>query len=292
MSDHLEAVLRQVAAGELTPEQALHQLNPPAAENEPGSRQALHQPNSESDEPVTSIRLKTSYRSVQVISDPAVAQIHVLGEHSIRHVGSTLQVATAGPLDDEEGAAAAQRPDSSTSGGSTSGGSTSGRFSFSDLPRTIAWARSWRDHQLTVRVNPALAVELDVTGADVKLTGFGSRVRAHLVASSLRADKLHCEFDIEGFSSSIKLTAIPTGNSRLYCESSSVRLSLPTGSDVKITATNRMGRLVLPERPPSTLPFEGETSEVTIGEGRDQLRLEAVMSSVSVNAQAWGSVPA
>jgi hypothetical protein len=277
MSDHLEAVLRQVAAGELTPEQALHQLNPPAPENE-----ASHEAVSESDEPVTSIQLKTSYRSVQVISDPTVAQIHVLGDHSLRHQGSILQVSTAGPLDDEERAAAAQRP----------GSSTSGRFSFSDLPRTIAWARSWRDHQLTVRVNPALAVELDVTGADVKLTGFESRVRAHLVASSLKADKLHCEFDIEAFSSSIKLTAIPTGNSRLYCESSSVRLSLPTGADVKITATNRMGRLVLPERPPSTLPFEGETSEVTIGEGREQLRLEAVMSSVSVNAQAWGSVPA
>jgi hypothetical protein len=277
MSDDLAAVLRRVAAGELTPEEALRELNPPAEKEATARPQAPV----ESEEPVTSVRLKTSYRSVQVVADPTVAQIHVLGDHSIRHEGSTLQVSTTGPLDDEERAAGAERS-----------GTSSGRFSFSDLPRTIAWARSWRDHQLTVRVNPALALELDVTGADVKLTGVESGLRAHLVASSLKADKLHCEFDVEAFSSSIKLTASPMGNSRLYCESSSVRLSLPVGTDLKITATNRMSRLVLPERRPSTLPLEGETSEVTIGDGREQLRLEAVMSSVSVSAQAWGTVPA
>jgi hypothetical protein len=301
MSDDLESILRRVAAGELTPEAALSHLNPPAQNDaarsrsnqrssdqtdhgpaDPDRRADAAAPRAQHVEPVTSVRLKTSYRSVQVIADPAVAQIFVIGEHSIRHEGSTLQVSTTGPMDDQE-----------RSGGRDGSGSQgSGRFSFSDLPKTIAWARSWRDHQLIVRVNPALAIELDVTGADVKLTGFESGLRAHLVASSLKADKVHCEFDVEAFSSSIKLTAIPTGNSRLYCESSSARLSLPSGTDLKITATNRMGRLVLPERAPSTLPFEGETSEVTIGDGRAQLRLESVMSSVTVSAKDWGSVPA
>ena len=53
-----------------------------------------------------------------------------------------------------------------------------------------------------------------------------------------------------------------------------------------------MGRVVLPERPPSTLPFDGETTEATIGDGRDRLLLESVMSSVTVALQAWGTVPA
>jgi hypothetical protein len=223
--------------------------------------------------------LKTSYRSVQLLADPGVAQIHVLGDHSIQHEGTALVISTAGPLDGDD-----ERPDQAGQG--------SGHFSFSDLPRTIAWARSWREHQLTVRVNPALLLELDVTGADVKATGFKAGLRARLVASSLRGDKLHGPLDVEAVSSSVKLTGVPTGDSRIVCESSSVRLSLSAGSDLKITATNRMGRLVLPELPPSTLPFEGETSETTIGDGRDRLTLEAVMSSVTVNAQAWGGVPA
>jgi hypothetical protein len=267
MSEDLEAVLRRVAAGELTPEQALAQLGGPAG--------------SSNDEPVTSVRLTTSYRSVELIADPSVAQLHVTGEHSIRHEGSALVVSTPGPLDDDEHA----------SQGDQSANPNAGRFSFSALPRTIAWARSWREHHLAVRVNPALAVDLDVTGVDLKVTGLESGLRARLVASSLKADRLRGELHLDALSSSVKLSAIPTGASRLYCESSSLRLSLPVGADLKITATNRMGRLVLPDRPVSTLPFEGETSEVTFGDGREQLSLEAVMSSVTVSAQAWGGVP-
>lgn len=279
-------MLRRVAAGEVTPEQALEQLGAPAR---PAASSTAHEPGApiaesadSSDEPVTTIRLKTSYRSVQLIADPTVTQIHVLGDHSIRREGPALIVSTAGPLDSDDDEP--ERGDPTTR--------SSGHFSFSDVPRTIAWARSWREHQLTVRVNPALPLELDVTGADVKAIGIEAGLRVHLVASSLRGEKLHGPLDVEAVSSSVKLTGIPTGDSRISCESSSVRLSLSPGSDLKITATNRMGRLVLPELPPSTLPFEGETTETTIGYGRDRLILEAVMSSVTVNTQAWGAVPA
>jgi hypothetical protein len=338
MSEDLEAVLRRVAAGELTPEQALQVLDGPAsarpAAPAPGAPIAATDPSDPASagpaatgpsptdpaaagpaaagpsaatgpgrdpksawssgsgrttrsevpeppqEPVTTIRLKTSYRSVQLLADPTVAQIHVLGGHSIQHQGPALVITTAGPLDDDEN----ERPDQRSE--------HSGRFSFSDLPKTIAWARSWREHQLTIRVNPALILDLDVTGADVKATGFAGGVRARLVASSLRGDKLHGPLDVEAISSSVKVTGVPTGDSRINCESSSVRLSLATGADLKIIATNRMGRLVLPELPPSTLPLDGETSETTIGDGRDRLTLEATMSSVTVNVQAWGGGPA
>jgi hypothetical protein len=282
MSENLEDTLRRVAAGELTPEQALKQLGSPvptraagSSASEPGAPETSYD-----DQVVTSIRVNTSYRSIQLIADPSVAQVHVIGRHSIQYDGSALVVTTSGPLDDDE----------NESGEGNRG--ASGRFSFSALPRTIAWARSWRDHQLTMRVNPALLVDLDVTGADVKATGFEAGLRARLVASSMRGDKLHGPLDIRALSSSVKLAALPTGESRIYCESSSCRLSLDPGSDLKITATNRMSRVSLPERPVSTLPFEGESTETTIGEGRDQLTVEAVMSSVSVLANSWGSVPA
>lgn len=283
MSEDLEAVLRRVAAGELTPEQALHQLGGPAASPGPAAEPGapIPSPPPTPAAGITTVRLKASYRSVQLLADPTVAQIHVLGEHSIRHEGAALVISTPGPLDDDQ-----------DGGRSDQSAENSGHFSFSDLPRTIAWARSWREHQLTVRVNPDLLLDLDVTGVDVKAIGFKGGLRARLVASSLRGDKLHGPLDVEAVSSSVKLTGVPTGDSRINCESSSVRLSLSTGSDLKIVATNRMGRLVLPELPPSTLPFEGETSETTIGNGRDRLVLEAVMSSVTVSAQTWGRVPA
>jgi hypothetical protein len=279
MSEDLEDVLRRVAAGELTPEAALHALG--HAPTTPAAAPPAPPIGMVDDEPVTSIRLKTSYRSIQISTDPTVAQIHITGAHAIQRSGSTLLVTTTGPLDDDERAA----------GGDRAGTPLGGRFSFNDLPRTIAWARSWRDHQLTVRVNPALALDLDLTGADVKLSGLQAGLHAHLVASSFKADRMRCEFDVEAVSSSVKLTAIPTGNSRIYCESSSVRLSLPTGADLKITGNNRMSRLSLPDQRGNSSPFDGETSELTIGTGRDRLRLEAVMSSLTVQAQAWGWTP-
>jgi hypothetical protein len=283
MSDDLEAVLRRVAAGEITPEQALTLLNGPAPA-EPGSPTFDSTPDlfddaQPNDEPVTTIRLKTSYRSVHLLADPAVAQVHVVGDHAIRHDGPALVIETVGPLndDDQAGSQDAQR-------------TGSGRFSF-NLPRTLAWARNWREHQLTIRVNPALLIELELTGVDLKATGLRTGLKAHLVASSLRADALHGPLHLDALTSSVKLTAVPTGESRIFCESSSMRLTLASGSDLKVSTTNRMSRLALPERPVSRLPLDGENGELTVGSGRDRLTLEAVTSSVTVQTQAWGEVP-
>jgi hypothetical protein len=295
MREDLEAVLRRVAAGDLSPEDALAQLDgtpvapaavPAGASTAASTTGAIAAgargpaaetttvPAERDDEPVSSVRVRTSYRSVEVIADPEVAQIHVTGQHWIDRDGATLVVTTPGPLHDEE------QP----------GRGAAGRFSFSSLPRTIAWARAWRDHQLTLRINPALLLDLDVTGADVKLSGSVAGVRARLAASSVRAERVHCPVDLEAASSSVKLNAAPTGTSRIYCESSSVRLTLPASANLTISATNRMSRVALPGRPVSTLPFEGENNEVTLGDGQHRLTLEAVMSSVTVNTNSWDQV--
>ncbi len=52
-----------------------------------------------------------------------------------------------------------------------------------------------------------------------------------------------------------------------------------------------MGRLQLPDRPASTLPLDGQTTESVVGSGRDRLSIEAIMSSVTVNTQVWDEVP-
>lgn len=290
MSENLEAVLRRVAAGDLTPDEALRLIDgplhqPPEPDAGPVPSRAGPTPaygSAEATAGVTTVRIKVPYRSLQVFADPTVSQLHVTGSHSIQQQGSTLLVTTSGPFDDDERGGSA---------GSRSPSATGGRFSFSDLPRTIAWARSWRDHQLIVRMNPELALDLDTTGAEVKITGLQAGLRANLVASSFKADKIQGELDLKAFSSSLKLTARPTGTSRLYCESSSARVTLARGTDTRITATNRMGRLSLPDQPVSTLPFEGESREVRLGDGRDSLAVEAVMSSVTITAQLWDDVP-
>ena len=209
-----------------------------------------------------------------MITDPSVARLHVSGDHTVQQDGDTLVISTSGPLDDEQ----------------QSGSGASGRFSFSDLPRTFAWARAWRDHQLTVRVNPDLALDLDVIGADLKITGPVRALKAHVVASSVRAERLHGPIELEAFSSSVKLKGAPTETSHIQAESSSLRLSLTREADVRINARNRMGKLTLLDQPSGQLAFEGESAEVVVGGGTHRLDLDAVMSSVSVSSRAWESV--
>lgn len=225
---------------------------------------------------VTSVRVAGSYRAVQIVGDPTVAQLYVTGPHRVDQQGTTLLVSSAGPLDEQPGG---ERP--------RGNGSFLGGFSFSDLPRTINWARSWKDHQLILRVNPELLVELEATGAEVKVNGLVGGLQARVVACSLKAEKLRGALDVEATSSSVKISAVPTGSGRIYAESSSVRLTLLEGSNVRIRGINRMGRLQLPDRPASTLPLEDQNTESVIGTGVDQLSVESVMSSVTVAAQAW-----
>jgi hypothetical protein len=297
MSDELEAILRSVASGEMSPEAAMKAMD------EQKAREAAARPATVPGQPaqpaprfgsgpakqaggtppvtgtITAVRVLGSYRAVQVVADPTVAQLYVTGSHRISQEGSTLIVSGTGPLD-EPSAEHANRP-----------GNLFGGFSFSDLPKTISWARSWKEHQLLIRVNPELLVELETTGAEVKLTGLAGGVRARVVASSLKGEKLRGRLDLEAVSSSVKLSAVPTGESRLYAESSSARFTLLEGSDLRIEGTNRMGRLQLPDRPASTLPLDGQTTESVIGSGRDRLAIEAIMSSVTVNTQVWDEVP-
>jgi hypothetical protein len=222
------------------------------------------------------VRLRTAYRSLELISDPEVAQLHVTGEHWIQREGGVLVITTPGPLDEED-----QPGDRGAAG----------KFSFRSLPKTIAWARAWKEHQLVVRINPELAFDLDITGADVKLTGPVASLRARLAASSLKGDRLRGQLDLEAVSSSVKLGWRPAGDSRVIGESSSVRLSLPSDAGLTIRARNRMSSLKLPGQGSNGFALESDQSETTVGDGSSLLTVEAVMSSVTVTNNSWDTVP-
>ncbi|GLY14352.1 hypothetical protein Kisp01_13680 [Kineosporia sp. NBRC 101677] len=310
MSDELEAILRSVASGEMSPDAAMKAIDEqkareasatsapsaPAPEQPTPASPAFGSPGSGSSRSsgtptfraggtppvngtITAVRVLGSYRSVQVTADPSVAQLYVTGTHRVSQEGTTLIVSGTGPLDEPTG----PRP--------ANGGNLFGNFSFSDLPRTLTWAKSWKEHQLEIRVNPELLLELETTGAEVKLNGLVGGLKARVVASSLKADRLRGRLDVEAVSSSVKISAVPLGESRLTAESSSARLTLLNGSDLRISGTNRMGRLQLPDRPASTMPLDDQVTESVVGSGRDLLQVEAVMSSVTVGAQVWDEAP-
>ena len=153
-------------------------------------------------------------------------------------------------------------------------------FSFADLPRGLAWAKSWTEQRLVVRVNPELPVELDAAGASVKISGIEGGAKLRVIAAALKLERVRGPLDLDVLSSSVKGFAAPTGTSRIACESASVKLLLGAGSDVRITSRNRLGKVVLPTAVSKGGLVDPDVTEAVVGAGRGTLTIDAVMSSV------------
>ncbi len=271
-----EEILRRVAAGELTPDEALPLLDAVKDAGEepepaPAASPAWGTPDAAVAEGTTAVRVNASYRAVDIVADATVTQIAVSGQHTVRREGTVLVVEsqdTPFSQDGEKGAS----------------------FTFADLPRGLAWAKSWKDQRLVVRVNPELPVELDAAGASVKVSGLEAGAKLRLIASALKLERMRGPLDIDALTSSVKGLASPTGVSRISCESSSVKLLLGDGSDVRIRARNRMGKVVLPTAVSKGGLVDPDVAEATIGAGRGELTVDAVMSSVILTTD--GDIPA
>ena len=268
----VDEILQRVALGELSPEAAHCLLNgsvPDAPSTDAPSSEA---PSTGAPSTGTTVRVNVSYRSIEVVADPGVRELAVDGRHTVHRDGAVLVI---------------EATDSPFSVGENRDGTPSGpRFSFDDLPRSLAWARGWKNQSLLVRVNPALSVEVDAAGASVRVRGTSAGTRLRLVASSATIESLRGSLDVDAFTSSVKGSAALTGDSRLACESSSVRLSLAAGSDVTIKSHNRMGRVVLPESVSTVGRSDAGTTTARIGAGTATFEVEALMSSVTLTSQA------
>jgi hypothetical protein len=287
MATDLDSILRRVSAGELTPEEALPLID--AAQKAaassgtdgspewgtPGSGSAgVGGPETETvapgrEGPIRDVRISISYRTIDVVADPTVAQVSVSGTHSVRREGDTLIV------------------DSNAFHGFTEfdgDGPDSRGGAWSFMPRSTAWARSMKGEHVTVRVNPTLPVTMDSVGSSLRVSGCEGGLRIRLVAASLKLDRARGPLEIDAMTSSVKGSAAITGTSRISGESSSVKLLLLAGTDVRARAVNnRMGKIVLPGYP--TTGRDGRQESV-LGEGGGQLTVDGVMSSITLSADA------
>jgi hypothetical protein len=141
-----------------------------------------------------------------------------------------------------------------------------------------------KGEHVTVRVNPSLRLEIDSAAAALRVVGCEGGARIRLVAASLKIDRVRGQLEIDAITSSVKGTAAITGASRIAGESSSVKLSLLPGSDVRATAgSNRLGKVVLPGTPTNGA---GGQSESVVGNGEGTLLVEGVMSSIVLTSDA------
>lgn len=203
------------------------------------------------------VTIRAVGRRVTVIGDPAVATASVTGEHVLRRQGDVLEVGADGEVGPKlEGFSVLNPP-----------------RSLDDL-RGITLARG-----LTVRVNPAIEVDIELTAGSLTVQDipFLGRVRVTAGGVAVHGVRRIVDALVQAGSGTVE-GPINTGRSRLKVESGSLTLTLARRASVTVRAATQLGRVSWPDD-------GGAVDEVVIGNGSARLDLEVVMGSATVKRE-------
>ncbi len=193
-------------------------------------------------------------RRVSIVGDPSVATASVTGEHVLRRNGDTLEISADGEVGPKlEGFSVLNPPKS-----------------LDDL-RGLTFARG-----LTVRVNPAIEVDAELTAGSLSVTDvpFLGRVRVTAGGAAITGVRRVNDALVQAGSGTIT-GGFNVGRSRIKVESGSLNVALTPRASVTVRAQAQLGRVSWPED-------AGTPDELVIGNGAARLDLEVVMGSVSV----------
>lgn len=173
------------------------------------------------------MRVRGNCRAVSIVGDPDVHTAVAEGEHAARVEGTTLTIESL--LDRSQG------------------------FAFIRSPgiRTRSRVRLGADtvRPLTVRMNPALALDAHVDAGSTTIRGVRGPIRANTSAGALRVDGFESPIELRVAAGSATLRGrIARGSSRIECDAGKVSVQLTPDSSVKIRGRVNLGQLSAPDR--------------------------------------------
>ncbi|REF35638.1 hypothetical protein [Thermasporomyces composti] len=255
--DTIRAILEDVAAGRLTPEEAKARIDEVSGSTTTTDTTSTSEAGPSAPAPATANRLRVRAvgRRVRIIGEPFVSTVAVDGPHVVRQEGDTLLV------------------------------SSEGEFGASIDGFTLMRTRSLRDLQdrvfelgreLSVRVNPSLTVEVEVTAGSVNAERIPKLEQVRVTAGSARVRDVVGPVDLLVQAGSAQVEGkITKGRSRLRVESGSLQLRLLPQSSVRIRPDVQLGRVQWD--PPGK-----DREEHVVGLGDATVDLEVVMGMATV----------
>lgn len=265
-------ILERVASGDLTPEQAAEILEtaefetPPVSEPlpKPGSSAKLDQSVTGS---VVGIRLKSAFRSATIVADPTIRTASVDGAHNARVDGDVLVI--DGDEDED---------------GSQSFRINSGRVGRRNRRTIHIGAENPRPSPLTLRVNPSMKIEAEISAGSLKIIGMRNAINAEVSAGALSVEDSTGPLDLSTAAGPVKVRGrIVSGAHRIRCEAGAVKVILEEGSSVAIDAQASLGRVSLPGlKTPSGFAIGLQRLESTVGSGDASLSIECSVGGVKV----------
>ena len=297
MSEQTRAILEDVAAGRLSPEEAAARIaavqdearatdktaagsGPRSDDDAPGRASDRDRAQSREREPqdrpvgvLSTVRVRGGVGTVTVIGDPTVREAVADGAHEVVYEDGEPVIEIKGFGDFE--------------GFGGSGGFSGFSFSRSDF-RRAGIENGLRP--VTVRMNPDLALEVELH--------VGRLVVRH-VRGPIRADVQAGPIKVEGFAGPIELSAqagtisakgrLDRGESRVECQAGAVHVHLEPGSSVRVSASASLGQVRLPGEGSAARQagkgwmFDSSAREMTIGDGAGSLEAHASMGAVHIS---------
>ncbi|MHA6524150.1 hypothetical protein [Tessaracoccus sp. G1721] len=196
-------------------------------------------------------------RRVRIEGDPTVSTLTIDGPHVLRRVGTVMEVNSTGEF----------------------GPSFQG-FSLIRPPRNLDDLRDiGLGKELTIRVNPSLIVDAEVTTGGLRTIGVPRLGRIRVTAGGSSLDDVHEVEDLLSQAGGISVSGpISMGRSRLRVESGTLTVHLTKGANVTIRGEARLGRI--------TWPGGGEgVDEYVIGNGSARLDVAVVMGMATIKSE-------
>ena len=205
---------------------------------------------------VERISVRTVGRRVRIVGDTAVATLSADGPHVLRRNGTVLEVSSDGEI----------------------GPSLDGFSILRGVPRSLEDIRALGlGKELLLRVNPGLAVDVEVTAGNLnteRVPRLG-KIRVTAGAAKLLDVTEVQDVLVQAGSATIK-GAITTGRHRVRVESGSLSITLGDDSNVTVKSESQLGRVAWAGG------HSGAGDEVVMGLGNARLDVEVVMGHAQV----------
>jgi len=203
---------------------------------------------------VSKVYIKATGRKVRIVADRHVSTAAAEDVHQVRRQGSVLKI-----MGDRE---------------------------FTGVVDAISWARTVRGlddvkalgigKELTIRVNPALEVEIDLTGCSLVVTDLPHIGKVRLTAGVATITGARVVSDVLVQAGQVTVAGRFTdGWSRVRCESGQVILEASRDSDVTIRAEAQLGRISWDDCNPTD-------NEVKLGQGTARFDVGLVVGHAAV----------
>lgn len=253
MSDELRDLLNQVAAGQISPEDAESALQKASPSAEPVEEEAAP-------EPVRRITVRGSAVRLVVVADPEVDTAIAEGPHRVSHVGDRLTVHS----DLRVGEYEAEAPKST----------------FANWLSNVNRAGS----TLRVRVNPSLPLDVLNVAGSLELAGMQAPTSVGVEAGSAKLHDGSGQLTLSVASGSADVEWQFHGESSVTTDLGSARLAALPGSDVLITAEATLGLATIRLADGTTIKATAEGHPpVRAGAGTGRLTASTRLGSLVVS---------